>query len=93
MKLSKHVNRESKNGKLVWHKGPPPHVGWWNASNYEASGTWRWWDGLEWSTGVHANMPLSIAVRHAVVHTVATEVKWNDSYPAHARIPRYDPRG
>lgn len=93
MKLSKHVNRESKNGKLVWHKGPPPHIGWWNASAFEFEHIWRWWDGQAWSRNVNPSQPLSFAVSQASVHSAATEVKWNDSYPAHARVPRYDPRG
>jgi hypothetical protein len=30
--------------KQIWHKGPPPHVGWWNASLFRESGIWRWWN-------------------------------------------------
>lgn len=93
MKLSKHVNRESKNGKLFWHKGPPPHVGWWQASNFEYSGAWRWWDGEAWSCAVNYKATRAHVVRNANVRSDATDIKWTDHYPANARVPRYDPRG
>ena len=93
MKLSKHVNRESKNGKLVWHKGPPPHVGWWPASSLRNLEMWRWWDGKAWSCAVSPESSLSFVIKNAKKRSVSTGIEWNDSYPAHARVPRYDPRG
>ena len=40
-----------KAGERIWHSGPPPHVGWWNASFDFVKGNndWRWWDGKCWS--------------------------------------------
>ena len=35
--------------KRIWHKGQPPHIGWWNASNRRSEIMWRWWNGHRWS--------------------------------------------
>jgi hypothetical protein len=33
----------------TWHKGPPPSIGWWPASNCRDPNALRWWDGERWS--------------------------------------------
>ena len=38
--------------KPVWHKGPPPSLGWWPASTNMNPGVIRWWDGAQWSVAV-----------------------------------------
>lgn len=32
-----------------WHKGPPPSVGWWQASAFRDPSMLRWWNGSYWS--------------------------------------------
>lgn len=77
----------------TWHKGPPPHVGWWNAAFFPelewASDTWRWWDGKNWT--------LVREVRDAADATLCTRygsqlaVWWTDYYPEDAVVPRMTP--
>lgn len=77
----------------VWHKGPPPHVGWWNASNIRNRGSWRWWDGRRWSLDAcAAHEPSYVAVRAGQYQSVYTTVtEWTHYYPEGARVPRVDP--
>ena len=35
--------------KVIWHKGPPPSIGWWPASTARHLDMFRWWDGKYWS--------------------------------------------
>lgn len=35
--------------KRIWHKGAPPSIGWWPASNSREHRAIRWWDGNTWS--------------------------------------------
>ena len=37
--------------KTIWHKGPPPSIGWWPASLNQDRNILRWWDGEAWSFG------------------------------------------
>ena len=76
----------------VWHSGPPPHVGWWNASNAKWNDTWRWWNGTSWSTFCTENMSLSSIARLAVhIEFNQQGIKWTDYWPENARVPRIDP--
>lgn len=34
------------------HYGPPPEVGWWQASDARRTDTWRYWNGERWSKRV-----------------------------------------
>jgi hypothetical protein len=34
---------------MKWHKGPPPSIGWWPASNARNLQCLRWWNGKYWS--------------------------------------------
>lgn len=78
----------------VWHSGPPPHVGWWNASACYDDDAWRWWNGECWSPSVYAYEPIRAVVRAASMHTVfcTGEIEWTDYWPENARVPRIDPR-
>jgi hypothetical protein len=77
----------------TWHKGPPPHIGWWNTLRGEVSDppnpmTWRWWDGANWSYGAHAKT----CAPSAMASWQKNEgVVWSDYYPEGARVPRVDP--
>lgn len=57
---------ESTEKERVWHKGPPPHIGWWNASLHFDLNAWRWWDGENWS------MSTSISLSAAEAGEVAS---------------------
>lgn len=75
----------------IWHKGPPPHIGWWLTRNTKREEReWRWWNGTRWSvyclegeTGKDGNLPTS---RHL------SSICWSDYWPENARVPRIDPR-
>lgn len=78
--------------KPVWHKGAPPHVGWWNASvisNFKKA--WRWWDGKHWSCALNDTDPPALAGAIATISAVESQVRWTNYYPADARVPRVAP--
>ena len=78
--------------KRVWHKGPPPHVGWWNASNTQNGDAWRWWNGIEWSDLVFSIQGCEIAGFMASEADVERlPIEWTDYYPDNARVPRVKP--
>jgi hypothetical protein len=83
---------ESTKEKRVWHKGPPPHVEWWNASVNRTHIAWRWWDGKRWSWGVDEGSSMS-SVRHQSAGRISGKetVEWTDYYPPNARVPRINP--
>ena len=81
--------------KRIWHKGPPPHVGWWNASLDRNEEMWRWWGGTCWSMSVSRetgsqNVALFASVPAYPEHQDLIE--WTDYWPENARVPRIDPR-
>lgn len=58
--------------KCTWRSGPPPEVGWWPASAFNAPDCLRWWDGTKWSqpasvelsakdAAIKANSPTNIS--------------------------------
>lgn len=78
--------------KRVWHKGPPPHRGWWEASQDRSSQVWRWWNGRFWSHFTLSYMSASSAAqlsRHKASRQ--SEIEWTNYYPANARVPRIAP--
>lgn len=82
--------------KLKWHKGPPPHVGWWNASWSGASDIWRWWNGHDWSDSVTSNRDVTYAARRAqtlVAPAFASiaDIRWTYRWPKNGRVPRINP--
>lgn len=85
---------ESTEYQRKWHKGPPPHVGWWNASTHRVIGIWRWWDGKTWSCPVGADAPhRQLKANSEVPENAATNqrMSWNDYWPEGARVPRINP--
>jgi len=81
--------------KIKWHKGPPPHIGWWVASlcGYEKS--WRWWDGVAWSHSALPTSPINSVAFWSMKHAPQDDkkkIRWSDYYPKNARVPRIDPR-
>lgn len=80
--------------KRVWFSGPPPHVGWWNASVCSDVALWRWWNGVEWSNGAHMRDSAERAGRIATSRAMSVlqgNIRWNHRYPANARVPRIAP--
>jgi hypothetical protein len=78
----------------VWHKGPPPHIGWWNASLNRSWHIWRWWDGENWSTGIRPDCSEQALLRLLNIRSgfSTPEMEWTDYYPDSARVARIDPR-
>lgn len=75
-----------------WRKGPPPHVGWWNASVARDPDMWRWWNGTHWSIAIHrAASAREIALRVVLPVYTDEDVRWTTYYPANARVPRVAP--
>ncbi len=78
----------------VWHKGPPPHVGWWNASVIRVEENWRWWEAGEWSNPAYFDEPPEVAADIAThVSPEQSAIEWTDYWPKNARVPRLDPTG
>lgn len=83
----------------VWRTGPPPHVGWWNASDVRLCDAWRWWNGAYWSEVVFADLwegsDLDRVTAVAEIQNVGPQssIEWSDYWPENARVPRLDPTG
>ena len=76
----------------TWHKGPPPHVGWWVASIFRIDFIWRWWDGKNWSVGIDKSNSPKDAARFALERSSKQlKIEWKDYYPQNARVLRIDP--
>ena len=78
----------------IWKNGPPPHIGWWNASSVMDDRAWRWWNGEYWS--VRANPEDSreqVKIKAKTRSRITNEViQWTDYWPENARVPRAAPR-
>lgn len=77
----------------VWHKGPPPFIGWWNASFSIDEDIWRWWDGEYWSvpaTPVDSFDDISLIAKDK---SYASNIEWTTYWPENARVPRVWPSG
>lgn len=86
---------ESTAQKRIFHAGPPPHVGWWNASVCKDRKAWRWWDGKEWSCAAMWFDTVGLAAAQAARYQTAAHkgrIEWSDYWPENARVPRIDPR-
>lgn len=79
----------------IWHKGPPPHIGWWMTKRPETTlVAWRWWAGSGWSVFCNENeSPKSAGdwVEWSSCSYTAREIEWTDFYPKNARVPRINP--
>jgi len=76
---------------LKWNPGPPPHVGWWNASTIRKDDVWRWWNGSEWSRHRYS-VPFGAndeASKPSGLTSAAIEWRWY--WHPHARVPRINP--
>lgn len=77
----------------TWHNGPPPHIGWWNASNSCYEGAWRWWDGTVWSLiALDIDTAQEAAAQAKERAVYQDHIQWTDYWPENARVPRIDPR-
>jgi hypothetical protein len=72
-----------------WHKGPPPSIGWWPASNCRNEHILRWWDGANWSDATVGSMNSTQAGKAARNSEWAqSRMEWTDrpeSWPARSR--------
>ena len=84
---------EEKPDPTEWRRGPPPHVGWWNASASRDPKVWRWWDGNRWSLPVGENRSSEYAAQRvkAIPFVTTNGIKWRHHYPENARVPRINP--
>jgi len=78
----------------VWHKGPPPHIGWWNASAFQDPSCWRWWDGNIWSIDapdfISSRFAASCA-KEPATQGIQGVIEWTNYWPKGARVPRIKP--
>ncbi len=85
----------------IWHRGPPPHAGWWCTRDHVPSGSsacvvkyWSWWDGTDWYMAADNSQTDETAGRYAkcliTVPRYMPEV-WCDYWPEGARVPRTNP--
>ena len=78
----------------AWHGGPPPHIGWWNASAACQDKAWRWWNGAGWSESAfddHSDWGAAIEADRLAPGHQQTLVRWTTHWPARARVPRMAP--
>lgn len=78
-----------------WHEGPPPFVGWWQASTTGDRGTWRWWDGFRWSRAAYPQMTAEQAARQAALQLprgLSQQVCWTWEWPERGRVRREKPK-
>lgn len=78
---------------LDWNDGPPPFIGWWQASAAMDAEEWRWWDGVVWSCTATADMETSEVLESANVPNMDVGVQWTWYWPENARVPRQFPEG
>ncbi len=80
--------------KHLWRSGPPPHIGWWNASVNKANQIWRWWNGEYWSRVAHEETDdselASIRASKKSIFNIE-DIFWTDYWPENARVPRINP--
>lgn len=75
-----------------WRSGPPPHVGWWNASADKGKYMWRWWNGEYWSLGIHKDSGARDVANAAKTRTsLDCTIYWTTYWPDNARVPRVNP--
>ncbi len=79
--------------KRAWHTGPPPHIGWWEASAVRAKNKWRWWNGEYWSLYCVAEDDLDAVAKFSEQKSflMSHEIYWTDYWPENARVPRMKP--
>ena len=80
-----------KKNSRIWHDGPPPHIGWWNASSIRDARAWRWWNGKHWSEVAYPLATQDKAARIARFRAKDWPIEWSLLYPKNARVPRTKP--
>lgn len=76
-----------------WHKGAPPHIGWWRALDpCKAPDEWRWWNGRHWSVAAAPDTPPKLLPSRHRAAFDTTAILWSHDWPEGARVPRLDPR-
>lgn len=70
----------------VWRSGPPPSIGWWNASVSKAEDCWRWWNGEKWSRPAWPEFSATYAAKRAKMTANLQDAFWNDYWPENARV-------
>ena len=78
----------------IWKNGPPPHIGWWNASSVMDDRAWRWWNGEYWSMrACPANSREQVKIPAKTRSRITNEImQWTDYWPENARVPRFAPQ-
>ena len=75
--------------KTLWHKGPPPSIGWWPSSTGRREGIFRWWNGKTWSHYATSNDTATFAghqAQRSAIHQKLIEWKHRpDDWPARSR--------
>ena len=77
--------------KRTWHSGPPPHIGWWNASVNQFDDLWRWWNGECWSDPAGDYRNSKFALIEATSKNHNPDIKWTTYWPTNGRVPRINP--
>jgi hypothetical protein len=62
-----------------WHKGPPPSIGWWPASNCRNPDAHRWWNGEWWSEVAYPEYAVNTAAAMAHLKDACQDrIRWTD---------------
>lgn len=65
--------------ETVWHKGPPPSVGWWIASTLRDKDALRWWNGRDWSMVAFRRYSPERAAAQAKIRASSNlKIEWAD---------------
>lgn len=75
----------------IWHSGPPPYIGWWNASTNQNREYWRWWNGKVWSHVLCDDDVMPSLKMLSLTFDCPCHIQWTDFWPENARVPRIDP--
>jgi len=86
---------KQKPDQLQWHKGRPPHVGWFCTMTTAGMGIpcWRWFNGHWWSVAVLPQHGEHIAAKMAMLPSAFGNncILWRHYWPAGARVARVNP--
>lgn len=78
-------------GKVHWHSGPPPSIGWWPADLCGQLDVVRWWDGKRWSISFRKDNQGVYGMKYAAQHPSPydnSKIKWRlrpSSWPKRSR--------
>ena len=76
---------------LTWHKGPPPHVGFWFTCTTNGA-YWRWWN-MSWSIPISTlTKPEHVAFQASLeAYDASLPIEWCYYWPENARVARINP--